>query len=109
MSTVERTYDLFSPADVDFFGTPGAPEFIGRVRGAVCRLTGEEISENDMERSRQRYTGCVRMERSPLGGFVRGMILSSGDIKYTVLSAVLCGRVWLLQLERIIFDGEACM
>lgn len=70
MSTVERTYDLFSPADVDFFGTPGAPEFIGRVRGAVCRLTGEEISENDMERSRQRYTGCVRMERSPLGGFV---------------------------------------
>ena len=107
MRTVEKTYDLFSPTEVDFFGQPSHPDLIGTVRCAVCRLTEEESTEGDVERSRQRYTGCVRAERAPLGGFVRGMELVDGDARYSVRSATKCGRLWLLSLDRVIFDGEA--
>lgn len=105
MRTVEKTYTLFAPSEVGIYGER-RPIPIGEVRCAVCRLTGEEIVEDDVERTRQRYTGCVRLERSPLGGFVRGMRLVREDAEYNVLSAVLCGRVWLLALDRVIMEGE---
>lgn len=107
MRTIEKTYTLFSPPEIDMFGEITRQDPLGTVRCAVCRLTGEEILEDDIERTRQRYTGCVRLERSPLGGFTRGMKLVSGDAEYTVLSAILCGRVWLLSLDRIIMEGES--
>lgn len=106
MRTIEKTYTLFAPSEMGMYGEVVRSTLIGTVRCAVCRLTGEEISEDDIERTRQRYTGCVRLERSPLGGFVRGMKLVSGEAEYNVLSAVLCGRVWLLSLDRIIMEGE---
>lgn len=107
MRSLEKTYDLFSPTDVNFFGEPENPGIIGKVRCAICRLTEEESTEDDIERTRVRYTGCVRAARAPIGGFVRGMELVDGDARYFVRSAVKCGREWLLSLDRILFDGEA--
>lgn len=105
MRTVEKSYILFAPPEIDIYGTEH-PTQLGTVKCAVCRLTGEEIADCDLERTRQRYTGCVRLERSPIGGFVRGMRLVSDGVSYNVLSAVLCGRVWLLSLDRVLAEGE---
>ena len=96
MRRAEKTYDLFSPPRTDMFGTRSAPSY----------LSEEESSEDDVERTRLRFTGVVRRERAPLGGFVRGMSLVSDNARYTVCSARCVGRLWVMALERIMFEGD---
>ena len=69
-------------------------------------LSEEESSEDDVERTRLRFTGVVRRERAPLGGFVRGMSLVSDNARYTVCSARCVGRLWVMALERVMFEGD---
>ena len=83
------------------FGTRSAPSPLGTVRCAMSYL-----SEDDVERTRLRFTGVVRRERAPLGGFVRGMSLVSDNARYTVCSARCVGRLWVMALERIMFEGD---
>ena len=106
MRRAEKTYDLFSPPRTDMFGTRSAPSPLGTVRCAMSYLSEEESSEDDVERTRLRFTGVVRRERAPLGGLVRGMSLVSDNARYTVCSARCVGRLWVMALERIMFEGD---
>lgn len=48
----------------------------------------------------------TRSAPSPLGGFVRGMSLVSDNARYTVCSARCVGRLWVMALERVMFEGD---
>ena len=106
MRTKEKEYELFLPDDVDMLGNVTTIYPLGSVRCAISYLSGEESTDEDMERSRLRYTGAVRRECSPSRGFSRGMRLVSGDRAYTVCSARLEGRLWILALERCVLNGD---
>ena len=95
MRRAEKTYDLFSPPRTDMFGTRSAPSPLGTVRCAMSYLSEEESSEDDVERTRLRFSG-----------FVRGMSLVSDNARYTVCSARCVGRLWVMALERVMFEGD---
>lgn len=93
-------YDLFAPRG------DGEKMSVGTVLAGVFSIGGTELSGDEIVRSRRRYTGCIPRERAPSGGFARGMALRRGGAEYRVLAAVLCGRMWVLDLSRALMDGE---
>lgn len=124
MTSIERRYTLFSPSDEGGGERPGergcarpgviggklpgesGSERLGEITAVVSRLSAEELTGDDVERSRITASACVRRECAPAGGFVRGMRLVRGTECWRVLSAVLCARLWMLRLERTVMDGE---
>lgn len=100
MTSIEHRYTLFSPSD------EGGERRLGEIGAVVSRLSTDEVTGDDVERSRITASACVRREYAPAGGFVRGMRLVRGTERWRVLSAVLCARLWVLRLERTIMDGE---
>ena len=67
---------------------------------SYCRLPalGDELECVAVEMAAQDY--------GALGGFVRGMSLVSDNARYTVCSARCVGRLWVMALERIMFEGD---
>lgn len=101
MTTLEKTYDLYSPAP------GGGVKKTGEVRGLVSRLTASEAEQSDTVSLRETSVACVMRENAPAGGFVRGMRLCRGKREYAVESALECSRLWILRLSRTLMDGEA--
>ena len=101
MTTLEKTYSLFSPAD------GGGEKSLGGVRAILSRLSAQTAEEGDTVSLREAYVACVLRENTPLGGFARGMRLVRNKREYTVESAVESSRLWVLRLSRTLTDGEA--
>lgn len=90
---------------VEVYGEEGIETF--RLDGGKLEKTGEREHYFGMVPVNfYRNTGVVRRERAPLGGFVRGMSLVSDNARYTVCSARCVGRLWVMALERIMFEGD---
>ena len=101
MTTLEKTYGLFSPAG------GGGEKKLGDVRAVVSRLSAQTARESDAVALNEASVACVLRGGEPAGGFLRGMILRRGRREYRVESAVGCSRMWVLRLSRTLMDGEA--
>ena len=101
MTAIEKTYTLFSPAD------GGGEKREGEVRAVVSRTSSGEVEQGDAVSEREFSLACVLRENAPEGGFRRGMRLCRGRVSYTVESATLCSRLWMLRLSRTFMYGEA--
>ena len=100
MTSLERTYELISPA------AGGRDEKRGEVSVVVSRLSAATAEQGDVLSLGESYVACVRREAAPEGGFARGMRLVRGKKEYTVESALESSRLWILRLSRTLMDGE---
>ena len=101
MTSIEKTYSLFSPV------SDGGEKSLGEVRAVVSRLSASEVEQSDTVSLRETSVACVLRENAPERGFVRGMRLRRARCEYTVDTAVESSRLWLLRLSRTQMDGEA--
>lgn len=86
-------------------GADGVP--LGTVRAVLSRDSAAERTENDLSFAAERVTALIPSRYTPVGGFLRGMVLTSGSARYRVLAPIDLGGMWRLKCERIYFESEA--
>lgn len=102
LKRLERSLRVYAPAE------GGEGELLGYYPMSVSYRTAEEVESGDMRYTNLRLTGFADRNRSPEGGYRRGMVITddSGAERYHVLVPVAVEKMWILKLEQVLMGGD---
>ena len=104
LKRLERMMNVYSPAEE--YGSTG--NLIGQFPLSFSFRTAEEVESGGVMYTNLRVTALSMADRSPDGGYRRGMTIEdeNGCERYHVLVPVRVGRIWILKLERVMENGD---